>query len=539
MKRLSIFQTVSLCMKRLWGVLPLLLMALLGMATSCQEDLTDMKEEPIPENMVEIVIDAQMPDEDKTRLHYEETGGNAYSLRWSKGDELKVICYGDDMRFRGVYTLKTEDDNVTSARFTGKVWQRSSSFKFLYSSPRLSINTDSGRVGFEYSNQKSDDVNRTLTVKDYLYLESDVIRLDSMKHVKLKMKNCLMRFEIPNSYPFNAFSSWTIRWVSNLDTEMEVGESISFKSDPSRKVDYVYLSFDPERMRLYKNKKAAFFCYGYKDKGPQQGDVEQNIFNKYLAIHSAKGKQYLPGHRYHYYVSETSSSTWLPNPSHFKAKTIKNEEGVYQLPFIIDADLPPAYLPWPTELFKDYVGFVSPTAPDYYWRILSRKMVKSIPNSMFKNDYNGTFLEGMYPFTEEFVFPEGLEVIGREAFRNYSTLKKIVLPKSLKLIDEYAFKEMPNLEEVVFQPNSSTPLVLNFAAFAGCSRLTHFTVPARCVEVGKNCFANCPVLEKVTFEPTGTAPAGEEYVIEKKPLHLGQEVFYNCPKLQPIVYPDR
>lgn len=78
------------------------------------------------------------------------------------------------------------------------------------------------------------------------------------------------------------------------------------------------------------------------------------------------------------------------------------------------------------------------------------------------------------------IVPEGVRVIGKQAFKGQKKLTKILLPKSLEVIEAYAFFYCQGLEEMRIPPRVHT---IGDRGFSACTRLGAFYVP----ETVKNC----------------------------------------------------
>ncbi len=98
---------------------------------------------------------------------------------------------------------------------------------------------------------------------------------------------------------------------------------------------------------------------------------------------------------------------------------------------------------------------------------------------------------------DSFKIPEGVEVIGRMAFRHKNLLKNVTIPSTVKVIEK--------------------------DAFYGCDNIDNVYVPATVKSVKENAFAACDNLQKVTF-------AGEL-------RHLSRYAFDDCDNLRTIVVP--
>ncbi len=98
---------------------------------------------------------------------------------------------------------------------------------------------------------------------------------------------------------------------------------------------------------------------------------------------------------------------------------------------------------------------------------------------------------------DSFKIPEGVEVIGRMAFRRKSLLKNVTIPSTVKVIEK--------------------------DAFYGCENIDNIYIPATVKSVKENAFGGCDNLQKVTF-------AGEL-------KHLSRYAFDDCDNLRTIIVP--
>ena len=74
----------------------------------------------------------------------------------------------------------------------------------------------------------------------------------------------------------------------------------------------------------------------------------------------------------------------------------------------------------------------------------------------------------------EIVFPEGLRIIGEQAFEDCACLEAITFPESLETIDDFAFRHCKVLEKVEL-PNDLS--YLGWEAFYGCEKLKEVELP--------------------------------------------------------------
>jgi len=94
--------------------------------------------------------------------------------------------------------------------------------------------------------------------------------------------------------------------------------------------------------------------------------------------------------------------------------------------------------------------------------------------------------------------PYGVEIIGREAFRDLNGIVNLVLPDSVIKIERSAFEANRYLENIVFSKNLEQ---IEFYAFANCYiSLKKVVIPASVKYIGNQVFYGCAVLNSVEFE---------------------------------------
>lgn len=91
--------------------------------------------------------------------------------------------------------------------------------------------------------------------------------------------------------------------------------------------------------------------------------------------------------------------------------------------------------------------------------------------------------------TGEFTVPDGVEVIGENAFM-YSSLTKVTLPNSAAVIEKYAFQKSQFAEIIL--PEGLTEI--GGYAFAN-SELTSIVLPTSLKKIGNSAFAGCQITE--------------------------------------------
>ena len=105
---------------------------------------------------------------------------------------------------------------------------------------------------------------------------------------------------------------------------------------------------------------------------------------------------------------------------------------------------------------------------------------------------NGTLAEYVGQ-GEAVIIPNGVTVIGQEAFRNCRNLTNITIPDSVRKIDHNAFRDCSSLISIVI-PSKVT--FVGWGAFMGCSSLINITLPDCLTEFYDN-FEECTSLQRI------------------------------------------
>lgn len=105
--------------------------------------------------------------------------------------------------------------------------------------------------------------------------------------------------------------------------------------------------------------------------------------------------------------------------------------------------------------------------------------------------------EAFYGFSnlQEIILPEGIESIGIKSFYRCESLNSLTLPSTLKNIGDEAFAYCSHLSEVVFSEGVES---IGREAFSGCKSLRSISLPSTLKEIGNEAF-NCYNLEEVVI----------------------------------------
>ena len=124
-------------------------------------------------------------------------------------------------------------------------------------------------------------------------------------------------------------------------------------------------------------------------------------------------------------------------------------------------------------------------------------------------------------FEQDFVVPQGIEIIGEYAF-NYKNVKSISIPNSVKEIKARAFSYCKNLTNVTMSDSVTS---IGNDAFDYCSNLKNITIPESVTKIEDETFYNCNRLTNVTMGNNVTS--------------IGVCAFYKCYSLKNITIPDK
>ena len=138
---------------------------------------------------------------------------------------------------------------------------------------------------------------------------------------------------------------------------------------------------------------------------------------------------------------------------------------------------------------------------------------------MNESDIREAIEEGDYDTMQyiavgDFVIPDGVRVIGEDAFYRCKSLTSITIPSSVTTIGKSVFYDCRNLTSVTI-PNSVTSI--GRGAFSYCFSLTSITIPNSVTNIGDYAFSECSNLTSITIPSSVTT--------------IGKSAFYGCYKL--------
>lgn len=128
-----------------------------------------------------------------------------------------------------------------------------------------------------------------------------------------------------------------------------------------------------------------------------------------------------------------------------------------------------------------------------------------------------------YTGNEDHVFvPEGVTVIGGQAFAYHQNLVSVVLPEGVVSIAEKAFDSCVNLTSVTIP---STVSLIDGGAFFGCRSLDHVVIPNGVTFIAAKTFLGCRSLKTITVPETVQM--------------IGDEAFRRCSSLEEMAIGDQ
>ena len=136
------------------------------------------------------------------------------------------------------------------------------------------------------------------------------------------------------------------------------------------------------------------------------------------------------------------------------------------------------------------------------------------------------------------VIPEGVVIIGSNAFSNRTALNSITIPNSVTHIESSAFDECTNITSVTapshamkYIPKNNIRTVvmtsgtsISDSAFSGCSGLTSISIPDSVTSIGDSAFRRCTSLTSISL------PESVE--------SIGNSAFSGCSGLTSISIPE-
>ena len=148
-----------------------------------------------------------------------------------------------------------------------------------------------------------------------------------------------------------------------------------------------------------------------------------------------------------------------------------------------------------------------------------------VVNDIFMVEKNSRRLVSLKPDIKEapenMVIPEGIEVIGKDAFLSkrfqHNNIKSVKFPDSLKEIEEKAFSQCVDLTDIQFG-NGLECIEKN--AFSSCIGLEEIVLPDSLRVIESQAFASCSKLKNIVFnEGLQVIEQSAFYLLEHRKPH--------------------
>lgn len=110
-------------------------------------------------------------------------------------------------------------------------------------------------------------------------------------------------------------------------------------------------------------------------------------------------------------------------------------------------------------------------------------------------DMAGSTIAGYTGNASDLAIPNGVTVIGKDAFSGCESLVSVTIPDSVSKIDYEAFENCKNLKEVLIPESVKT---IGSSAFSGCEKLENINIPSKVSEIGSAAFARCTSLNTIS-----------------------------------------
>lgn len=140
----------------------------------------------------------------------------------------------------------------------------------------------------------------------------------------------------------------------------------------------------------------------------------------------------------------------------------------------------------------------------------------------------------------DIVIPDGVTIIGKDAFYHNTVCTTITIPDSVTKIETYAFSGCTSLSTIAI-PDSVTEI--GGGAFSGCTALANITLSDHVTTIGHLAFSGCKSLAAITI-PDGVTTIGNWAFAECESLtavtipssvtNIGVYAFENCTALTAV-----
>lgn len=122
----------------------------------------------------------------------------------------------------------------------------------------------------------------------------------------------------------------------------------------------------------------------------------------------------------------------------------------------------------------------------------------SSDNMFITDTCDPSLLTGYVGNSADITIPDSIHTIGRDTFKNNTSLRSVVIPASVAVIEENAFSRCTALSSVEFSPDCSLTEIKD-GAFEGCSRLTALDLPDSDLSIASSAFKDSSLSGTITF----------------------------------------
>lgn len=159
---------------------------------------------------------------------------------------------------------------------------------------------------------------------------------------------------------------------------------------------------------------------------------------------------------------------------------------------------------------------------------------------------SGTTLTSYTGTDEEVIVPEGVTRIGRDAFKNNTTIRRVVLPESCNYIQYAIFTTCTNLKEVVINCKTITFSSTNIfgSVVVTVYGYPYSEVPAYCAKYANVTFVAMeqPESEKFTIDASGKLTrywgTDEVVTVPESVTSVSAKAFLNNTSVKKVILPD-
>lgn len=130
----------------------------------------------------------------------------------------------------------------------------------------------------------------------------------------------------------------------------------------------------------------------------------------------------------------------------------------------------------------------------------SNPVYSSINGILFNKNQTAILDYPPHKFGSTYAIPDGVILIGTNAFYDCTRLSNVIIPSTVVEIDDSAFYNCSGLTNITLPNNVTT---IGNGAFESCSKLTSVTIPNNITSIGDVAFSGCP-LSSVTIPASVT-----------------------------------